>query len=88
MKGSLGRSIMLCMVSIAVHVINPRCACAARVTRVRVSLCLLSPMTHLTSGASVRYNISAIYSAGNGDQDIFVGFSLKPLRCRDPALLG
>ena len=67
--------------------INPRRACAARVTvlgRVCVSVCLsvsLLIKSHLASGASVRPENTVVYSAGNGGQK-FVGFSLKPLRSR------
>ena len=64
-------------------IINPRCACAARVTVVG-SVCP-SVKSHLTSGASVRLENAATYSAGNEGQKI-VGFSLKLLRYRDPAL--
>ena len=63
-------------------IINPRRACAARVTvlgRVCRTVCLLK--SHLTSGASVRPENTVVYSAGNGGQK-FVGFSLKPLRSR------
>ena len=42
--------------------------------------------SHFTSGASVRPENTVTCSAGNGGQT-FVGFSLKPLHCRDPALL-
>ena len=66
-----------------VWVINPRRACAARVTVVG-SVCL-SVKSHLTYGASVRPENAVTYSAGNEGQKI-VGFSLKPLRCRDPTL--
>ena len=45
----------------------------------------LSVKSHLTYGASVRPENAVTYSAGNEGQK-FVGFSLKPLRCRDPAL--
>ena len=45
----------------------------------------LSIKPHLTYGASVRPENAVTYSAGNEGQK-FVGFSLKPLRCRDPAL--
>ena len=41
----------------------------------------MSVKSHLTSGASVRPENTVAYSAGNGGQ-IFVGFSLKPLRSR------
>ena len=64
-------------------VINPRRACAARVTVVGFSVCPLvanslqerlfvfKPLSHTLRATKVK---------------IFVGFSLKPLRCRDPAL--
>ena len=58
-------------------VINPRRACAARVTVVG-SVCV-SVKSNLTPGASVRPENTVTYSAGNGDQK-FVGFSLKQLR--------
>ena len=45
----------------------------------------LSVKQHLTYGASVRPENAVTYSAGNEGQN-FVGFSLKPLRFRDPAL--
>ena len=51
-----------------------------------VGLCVcVSVKSHLTSGVSVRPENTVTYSAGNGGQK-FVGFSLKPLRCRDPVL--
>ena len=49
------------------------------------SVCV-SVKSHLTSGASVSPENHVTYSADNGGQK-FVGFSLKPLGCRDPALL-
>ena len=61
--------------------INPRRACAARVTCVCV--CLLSnisPMERLF----VLKTLSRTQRATKVKR--FVGFSLKPLRCRDPAL--
>ena len=71
-------------------VINPRRACAARVTVVGsvcvcvcVCLCLLShisPMERLF----VLKTLSRTQRATK--VKTFVGFSLKPLRCRDPAL--
>ena len=64
-------------------VINPRRACAARVTVVG-SVCL-SVKSHLTYGASVRPENAVTYSAGNEGQKI-CGVFLKPMRCRDPAL--
>ena len=63
--------------------INPRRACAARVTVVGFSVCPLvanslqerlfvfKPLSHTLRATKVK---------------TFVGFSLKPLRCRDPAL--
>ena len=45
-----------------------------------VSVCLLS---HIS--VSVRPENAVTYSVGNRGKK-FVGFSLKPLRCRDPAL--
>ena len=66
-----------------VTVINPRRACAARVTVVGFSVCPLvanslqerlfvfKPLSHTLRATKVK---------------IFVGFSLKPLRCRDTAL--
>ena len=60
-------------------VINPRRACAARVTVVVLCVCL-SVKSHLTYGASVRPENAVTYSAGNEGQKI-VGFSLKMLRC-------
>ena len=54
----------------------------------RLGLCVcvcVSVKQHLTYGASVRPENAVTYSAGNEGQN-FVGFSLKPLRCRDPAL--
>ena len=52
--------------------INPRRACAARVTvlgSVCVSVCL-SVKSHLTYGASVRPENAVTYSAGNEGQNI------------------
>ena len=71
-------------------IINPRRACAARVTVVVMSVCLSvclsdSLSVRYTSGASFRPENAVTYSAGN-EVKKFVGFSLKPLRCRDPAL--
>ena len=63
-------------------IINPRRACAARVTVVG-SVCLLShisPMERLF----VLKTLSRTQRATKVKK--FVGFSLKPLRCRDPAL--
>ena len=51
-----------------------------------MGLCVcLSVKSHLTSGASVRPENTVTYSVDN-EGEIFVGFSLKPLCCRDPAL--
>ena len=60
-------------------VINPRRACAARVTVVGsvcvcVSVCL-SVKSHLTYGASVRPENAVTYSAGNEGQKICGVFS-------------
>ena len=69
-----------------IDIINPRRACAARVTvvgSVCVCVCLLShisPMERLF----VLKTLSRTKRATK--VKIFVGFSLKPLRCRDPAL--
>ena len=64
-------------------IINPRRACAARVTVVGFSVCPLvanslqerlfvfKPLSHTLRATKVKK---------------FVGFSLKPLRCRDTAL--
>ena len=66
--------------------VNPRRACAARVTVVgSVSLCVcllshISPMERLF----VLKMLSRTQRATKVKR--FVGFSLKPLRCRDPAL--
>ena len=40
---------------------------------------------YLTSGASVSLEIDVTYSTGNEDKKL-VGFSLKLLRCGDPAI--
>ena len=61
----------------APSIINPRRACAARVTVVG-SVCLsvcLSVKSHLTSGASVRPENAVTYSAGNEGQKICGVFS-------------
>ena len=53
--------------------INPRRACAARVTVVVLCVCLsvcLSVKSHLTYGASVRPENAVTYSAGNESQKI------------------
>ena len=67
-------------------VFNPRHACA-RVTVVVVCACVcvcvcVSVKSHLTSGASVRRENAATYSAGNEGQK-FVAFSLKMFSYRD-----
>ena len=70
----------------SIIIINPRRACAARVTvvgSVCVCVCLLShisPMERLF----VLKTLSRTQRATKVKK--FVGFSLKPLRCRDPAL--
>ena len=67
--------------------INPRRACAARVTVVGlcvcVSVCLLSHISPLER-LFVLKTLSRTQRATKVKK--FVGFSLKPLRCRDPAL--
>ena len=62
--------------------INPRRACAARVTVVVVSVCLsvclcvcVSVKSHLTFGASVRPENAVTYSVGNKGQKICGVFS-------------
>ena len=55
-------------------VINPRRACAARVTVVVVCVCL-SVKSHLASGASVCPENAVKDSAGNEGQKICGGFS-------------
>ena len=82
-------------------VINPRRACAARVTVVAVSVCVcVSVKSHLTSGASVCPEHSATYSAGNEGQNICRVFSetasfqsygtscIVQLQCSRPFSLG
>ena len=54
-------------------IINPRCACAPRVTVVG-SVCL-SVQSHLTYGASVRPENAVTYSAGNEGQKVCGVFS-------------
>ena len=66
--------------------INPRRACAARVTvvgSVCLSVCLLSHISPLER-LFVLKTLSRTQRATKVKK--FVGFSLKPLRCRDPAL--
>ena len=65
------------------NLINPRRACAARVTVVvRVCVCVcVSVKSKLTSGASVRPETSVTYSTGNEGQKICGDFSeTAPLR--------
>ena len=78
-------------------VVNPRRACAARVTLVVVSVCLcvclcVCPLSHnhLTSGAFVRCENAATHSAGNEGQKICGVFSeTAPLpRSSGPSLDG
>ena len=73
--------------------INPRRACAARVTVVAVSVCVcvsvcLSVKSHFTSGASVCPENAASYSARNEGQKICsVFFETAPLpRSSAPSL--
>ena len=54
--------------------INPRRACAARVTVVVVSVCVFVK-SHLTSGASALREDAATHSAGNEGQNICCVFS-------------
>ena len=54
--------------------INPRRACAARVSWVCVSVCLYVK-SHLTYGASVRPENAVTYSAGNEGQNVCGVFS-------------
>ena len=62
-------------------IINPQRACAARVTVVVMSVCLsVTPLERLF----VLKTLSHTQRAAKVKK--FVGFSLKPLRCRDPAL--
>ena len=62
-----------------VNIINPRRACAARVTVVG-SVCL-SVTLHLTSRMFFRLTKDTTYLTGNEGQN-FVRFSLKLLRCK------
>ena len=64
-------------------VINPRRACAARVTVVVVCVCRLVANS-LLKGQFVLKTLSHTQRATKVKK--FVGFSLKPLRCRDTAL--
>ena len=54
-------------------VVNPRRACAARVTVVGLSVCL--SVQHLTSGASVRLENAVTYSTGGEGKNICGVFS-------------
>ena len=64
-------------------IINPRRACAARVTVVVVCVCRLVANS-LLKGQFVLKTLSHTQRATK--VKTFVGFSLKPLRCRDTAL--
>ena len=66
-----------------VYVVNPRRACAARVTVVVVCVCRLVANS-LLKGQFVLKTLSHTQRATKVKK--FVGFSLKPLRCRDTAL--
>ena len=63
--------------------VNPRRACAARVTVVGFSVCPLVANS-LQERLFVLKTLSRTQRATKVKK--FVGFSLKPLRCRDPAL--
>ena len=74
-----------CAIPIFHFLINPRRACAARVTGLSVCVCVcllshISPMERLF----VLKTLSRTQRATKVKQ--IVGFSLKPLCCRDPAL--
>ena len=56
-------------------IINPRRACAARVTVVGSVCVCVSVKSHLTYGASVRLENVVTYSAGNEGQNICGVFS-------------
>ena len=74
-----------CTVWIRDKVINPRRTCAARVTvvgSVCLFVCLLSHISPLEC-LFVLKTLSRTQRATKVKK--FVGFSLKPLRCRDPA---
>ena len=91
--------IKMCLLCVAeggdlsfVLVVNPRRACAARVTVVAVSVCLsvclcvyVSVKSYLTSGASVHRENTATYSAGNEGQNICGVFSLTTPLARSSA---
>ena len=79
---------ILCTCTCDTCVINPRRACAARVTVVGYVPGLsvyLSVTQHLASRMFIRPTNDTTYLTGNEGQ-IFVGFSLKMLRCRVRAL--
>ena len=63
-----------CMKTVSCSLINPRRACAARVTVVVLCVCL-SVKSHLTYGASVRPENAVTYSAGNEGEKICGVFS-------------
>ena len=67
---------------LAAFVINPRRACAARVTVVGFSVCPL-----VANSLQERLFVFKLLSHTLRATKVkkFVGFSLKPLRCRDPA---
>ena len=66
-------------------IVNPRRACAARVTVVVVSVCL-SVKSHLTFGASVRPKNAVTYSVDNEGQHICgVFLTLRRSRATAPA---
>ena len=64
------------------NIFNPRRACAARVTVVGFSVCPL-----VANSLQERLFIFKLLSHTLRATKVkkFVGFSLKPLRCRDPA---
>ena len=71
-------SLYTIRISLIQRIINPRRACAARVTVVVVSVCLsvfLSVKSNLTSSASVRPENAATYSTCNKGQNICGVFS-------------
>ena len=72
-----------CAIPIFHFLINPRRACAARVTVVVVCVCRLVANS-LLKGQFVLKTLSHTQRATK--VKIFVGVSLKPLRCRDTAL--
>ena len=65
------------------YIINPRRACAARVTVVGLSVCPLVNIS-LLERLFVLKTLSHTQRATKVKK--YVGFSLKPLRCRDTAL--